>query len=378
MRASIASWVAPLLVAGARLELANPNPEIAFGAGPSRATLVATCDGDTPHIKDVMRQTFQVAGVEAASDAVATVELINVKHTCSGMPITTPCVDRRVPARLRLFACSFTGTGGSWRSEFALGAYSNVTGAHGMTLGLDVLLDCPFPPYDTLTSISSYDGSGGPVNVSLGVEWYRDQAVGGPLVLPWQGLDGGDTLSIEGLLMPPSQPPLVPPHTPPTPPPSPHPPPNILSPPPPPPPTSQTAPPAPPNCLWVGDYPNSFTEVWCFTDGVDYPSSSRAGYELCGYSSASAAGTYYPAHQAVRDAVVAANKPARFFGCPSTFPSAASIASLTFYLFQTSNNQYNHIQCDSGSSVRMYGGLGVSNGWGQASPDVFVRCTNYE
>ena len=237
--------VAPL-AAGARLKLSDPNPEIAFGSGPSRATLTATCDGDTPHIKDVLQQTFQIAGPQEASEAAVTVELINVQHTCSGRPITMPCVDRRVPARLRLFACSFTGaTGFTWRSGFERGAYSNVTSAHGMTLGLDVLLDCPFPPFDALMTITGYTGSGGAVNVSVGVEWYRDQAAGGPLTLPFQGLQGFDSLRIEGLPTPPAAPPFAPPPSPPQPPTAPPPPPEQPSTPSPPPPPASPPPPAP-------------------------------------------------------------------------------------------------------------------------------------
>ena len=118
-----------------------------------------------------------------------------------------------------------------------------------MTVGVDVLVNCPLPPLETLLNITGYSGEGEDVKTTLSV---AHKATGSQLELPYRGLTGGDIISFMGLAMPPSPPPPSPPPPSPTPSTPPSPPPLPPSPPrsPPPPPPLPSPPPLPPAYAW--------------------------------------------------------------------------------------------------------------------------------
>jgi hypothetical protein len=308
-----------------------------------------------------------VASVKYVQDADAgggIVSLLNeskrvvfhgVPYSCASARFSEPCAtpDTSYPA---LWSCSWTSQDSTVHQSSRLSAGLTSEIFAEQIVGIAVHLDCPAPDFSSVQAAAAPEATTVVLNLHV---WHHGS--GSPQLIPFEQSASG---AVTFTLVSPSPPPS--PLPPSTPPPSPN--------PPTPPPPTPSVPPAPPGCMYVAG-----TEVWCFTSSS---MGNVGGYSLCGYASASDAQSalyYHPAHSGVRDALVAASKPASFFGCPFG-TSADAIASLTFdYL--DSEYQYNHIQCDSSSSVRMYGGPGThagAGGWGATGPKSFVRCVNME
>ena len=146
------------------------------------------------------------------------IKLLNVPITCENVPMTKPCVSTDKSNDPALFTCEFTGVTGITATVGPQHAYTvQVKTTFGQDLGEVARLDCSLPPEESsFMQAAAYTGTGSAaLNVTV---LYAGQA------LPFQGLPGGNVITLTGMAlppqMPPPSPPPVPPH-PPSPPPSP-------------------------------------------------------------------------------------------------------------------------------------------------------------
>ena len=146
--------------------------------------------------------------------------LLNVPPSCANLPTATPCAASEW--RPSLFYCTFEGVAGV--PPVVTGPYKAEAVAHqtswGATVGLEVLLRCELPTVSELEALRGYADHESPVNTTLRV-YFNDPAGPDAKLLPFEGVPGGDRLTIVDMPgpPPPGAPPLPPlPSTPPEPP----------------------------------------------------------------------------------------------------------------------------------------------------------------
>jgi len=228
----------------ARLHLNGEANEIQFG---TEAVLTASCASKAPSVAFHSPKSLSAGEVVRAY-------LRYVPTDCIDLPMSAPCVGGHAdyPA---LFSCVYAGAAGQWTAPpVSAHAEPHPSGR------LRVFLECESPSTDALVSIAG---------VSVGETAAQSITVSimhNTTLLPFEGVAGGDVITILPIAPPPSGPPSMPP-TPPPPP---------MSPPPTTPPMSP--PMTPPLALrWFSNAGSgSGNAVWTPTFGNGSPSYTGA------------------------------------------------------------------------------------------------------
>ena len=145
-----------LLVGGASagvLQLTGGSSDITMNG----ARLKASCLDDAPRWVVLSPTTVKAHTAETPNSI--NVSFISVPPSCVDVPIEKPCADQSDMPRPALFWCSFSGSGGSE----VMGPYHAFTvpqSAHGISLGLEVRLECKLPPMESLERAAGYRGDG--------------------------------------------------------------------------------------------------------------------------------------------------------------------------------------------------------------------------
>ena len=158
-----------------------------------------------------------ITGWEASHSVSLT--FINVPPTCVDMPIDIPCANGSAidPA---LWWCEWRGvhanqTFGPYSAHHEVEFAQNV-GSLQLPLAVRVMLTCPVPEIDLITTLAGYSGYG--EDVVLEVVARYGAAADTSVPLPWVGIPVGGRITLHELPQPPSSPPSSPPPTPPPPP----------------------------------------------------------------------------------------------------------------------------------------------------------------
>lgn len=201
------------------LKLSGESTGISFGNPGTNAILSASCASKTAAVRDMHPITFQTIPAEGT----VTVRLLNVPPTCVDVPVREPCVDDEEHGHPHFF-CVFSGA----VSTAVVGpvmASKQERWAGQQLLAVQPLLACPLPPYEQILSSTGYTGDGSSVSLVLTISHYASSGEDA-VDIPFEGPDGGNTLTLAmgAPSMPPSPlppPPPPPPRPPPSPPPSP-------------------------------------------------------------------------------------------------------------------------------------------------------------
>ena len=190
------------------LELRGSQSQIEFAKGSisEKVVLSATCGLGQASFK-----VMTPASVDATQSNV-TAYLHSVVPSCADASIDVPCV-ANFPAYPPLFSCSWTGElPGSVEVPKVTAQLEVHYHSDGLVLGAQAYILCQLPTYSQLVGIG-YGGEGQfPLNLTV-----HHGLGAGRVELPYQGVPGGEVLTIVGLPKPPSAPPPSP--TPPSPPP---------------------------------------------------------------------------------------------------------------------------------------------------------------
>lgn len=152
------------------------------------------------------------------------VHLSNVQSPCAGSPLRTPCApsaaETNYPA---LYHCTWVNPsdlGNEVTVAVAQQAVSTELSSSGGTLlGFGVHVDCPVPSWSEFEALVQYDpASSGAWGITLRLHHFGPPDDADAMLIPFEGLKGGDVVKF-GITAPSPPPPVPPPpHTPPSPP----------------------------------------------------------------------------------------------------------------------------------------------------------------